>query len=213
MNALLIIGLLILNVLISVWNCYAVGTAWKDTMALGGWFNKTLLWSGIIQSGIGFSMPIIWMFGIILSLGESTVFTAVEINETTKSTFYFWYILVILPAIGSGLAIWAHAIREVYRRRDFTSFAVAGFNSFTQVHNVVSAVDNLGGTFGNVNNIFGIAFKGDKGSNFIIVLLIAIGLIIASGFIIAFSLVRHYAKKTNARIEEYGDYREFGFSR
>ncbi len=36
MEALLLAGILILNVLISIWNCYAVGTAWKDTMAMGG---------------------------------------------------------------------------------------------------------------------------------------------------------------------------------
>lgn len=44
MNELLLFLLILLNVAIATWNCYAVGTAWKDTMATGGWFNKLVLW-------------------------------------------------------------------------------------------------------------------------------------------------------------------------
>ncbi|HRY36270.1 MAG TPA: hypothetical protein P5230_00105 [Candidatus Magasanikbacteria bacterium] len=198
--------------MISVWNCYAVGIAWKDTMAFGGWFNKTLLWSGVIQSGVGFSMPIMLILGFgasfFLSSGENPMFTLEEADQILQGMFSLWYVLVIFPVLGSGLAIWAHSLREAYRRRDFGSIAVAGYNSFAQIHNMVSAANNLGGAFGNVGELFGKALdsKGGKGKDKLFILLIILVIVaIIAGFMIAFALVRHYASNTDSRIEEYGD--------
>lgn len=211
----LFICVLILNVVISVWNCYAVGTAWKDTMAFGGWFEKLLLWSGVIQSGVGFSMPIMLVLGFVasffLSSGETPMFTLEEADQILQGLFSLWYILVIFPILGSGLAIWAHSLREAYRRRDIGSFAVAGYNSFAQIHNMISAAHNLGGAFGNVGELFGkiLDTKGGKGKDKIILLLIVLVVVaIVAGFMIAFALVRHYAANAESRLEEYGDHLE-----
>lgn len=209
----LFICVLILNVVISVWNCYAVGTAWKDTMAFGGWFEKLLLWSGVIQSGVGFSMPIMLVLGFFasffLSSGETPMFTLEEADQIMQGMFSLWYVLVIFPILGSGLAIWAHSLREAYHRRDFGSIAVAGYNSFAQIHNMVSAAHNLGGAFGDVSELFGkvLDTKGGKGKDKIILLLIVLVIVaIVAGFMIAFALVRHYAANAESRLEEYGDY-------
>jgi hypothetical protein len=210
MEGLLLVGILILNVLISIWNCYAVGSAWKDTMAIGGWFNKLLLWCGIIQSGVGFSMPILigltWGAVAFLTSGEHPDLTPAEGQEMMQAVFSLWYIAVIFPILGSGLAIWAHSLREAYRRRNFSSFAVAGWNSYAQIHNTLSAINNLGGAFGNVGEFFGKAMngKGDaKGKGAILVIMIVI-LSLVAGFMIAFALVRHFANKAESRIEEFG---------
>jgi hypothetical protein len=215
MEMLLMFAVLILNVLISIWNCYAVGTAWKDTMAMGGWFNKLLLWSGVIQSGVGFSMPIMLVLGFgataYLVSGEQPMLTPEEADQMIQGMFSFWYVLVIFPILGSGLAIWAHSLRIAYQRRDFRSIAVAGYNSFAQIHNMVSAAHNLGGAFGNVGELFGkvLDTKGGKGKDKIAIFLIVLVIVaIVAGFMIAFALVRHYASKAESRIEEYGDYLE-----
>lgn len=210
MDMLLLLGILTLNVVISVWNCYAVGTAWKDVMVLGSWFHKTLLWSAIIQSGVGFSMPILLglsLGSIALLTGENGELTPAEATEMIEAIFSLWYVAVILPVLGSGLIIWAHSVRAAYKRRDFPSIANAGWNSFAQIHNIVSAVNNLGGALGNVGKFFGTALSGkgdNKGKAGILVILLVI-LALVLGFMIAFGLVRYFANNTKSRIEEYGN--------
>jgi hypothetical protein len=211
MDGLLLVGILILNVLISVWNCYAVGSAWKDTMAMGGFFNKLVLWSAVIQSGVGFSMPIFLslLFGAVwfLATGENPSMSPQEVTEVVQAATSLWYVAVIFPILGSGFAIWAHSIREAYLRRDFSSIATAGWNSFAQIHNTVSAVNNLGGALGNIGEFFGAALggRGDgKGKAAILVILIVI-LSLVLGFMIAFGLVRYFANRAESRIEQYGD--------
>lgn len=217
MDGLLLCGVLLLNVIISIWNCYAVGSAWKDTMAFGGAFEKLILWSGVIQSGVGFSMPILivlsWIATTILTGGTEPTLTPAEAQEFMQAIFSLWYVAVIFPILGSGLAITAHSIRVAYHRRDFGSIAVAGWNSFAQIHNTISAVNNLGGAFGNIGELFGKALsgKGDGKGKLAILALILVVASLASGFLITFALVRHFAKTTVSRIEEYG-YAEFGQS-
>ena len=203
MDGLLLTLLLLLNVLISVWNCYAVGTAWKDTMALGGWFEKLLLWCGIIQSGVGFSMPILLVLAYssvaYLTSGVDPTLSPAEGAEVMQAIFSLWYVAVIFPILGSGLAIWAHSVREAYKRRDFGSIAVAGWNSYAQIHNTVSAVNNLGGALGNVGSLF--KGGGDK-KGALVIAIVAIALV--GGFMIAFGLVRYFANRTQSVVEEYG---------
>jgi hypothetical protein len=207
-DALLLFLILGLNVLISIWNCYAVGSAWKDVMAVGGWFDKLLLWSGVTQSGVGFSMPILLMFTYIahafLTGGEKPNLTPQEGAEMMQAVFSLWYIAVIFPILGSGMVIWIHSLREAYRRRDFASFAVAGWNTYAQVSNTISAMENIGGAFSNVGELFSKAMsgKGDaKAKVFIIVCLLVIISLVA-GFMIAFGLVKYFSKRTVSRLEE-----------
>lgn len=211
MDGLLLILILILNVGISIWNCYAVGTAWKDTMAIGGWFNKLVLWSAVIQSGVGFSMPILLglTFGAVayLTSGTEPELTAAEGAELVQAVFSLWYIAVIFPILGSGLAIWAHSLREAYRRRDFTSIATAGWNTFAQVHNTISAINNVGGAFEVVGELFSKALSG-KGDGkgkiaILVILLVVVSLVL--GFLIAFGLVRYFASKTVSRMDQYAE--------
>jgi hypothetical protein len=53
--------------------------------------------------------------------------------------------MVLFPILGSGLAITVHSWGVFWRQRNFTNGAVAGWNSFAQVYNVVSAFENVPG--------------------------------------------------------------------
>lgn len=207
MDALLLVGILLLNVVISVWNCYAVGTAWKDTMALGGGFQKLLLWCGVIQSGVGFSMPILiaLTYGSLpfLTGGTEPKLTPVEAAEVMRAIFSLWYVAIIFPVLGSGLAITAHSIRIAYQRRDFASIAGAGWNTFAQVHNTISAVNNLGGALGDVKGLFeGLGGDGDMREKVTAFVFILVILALALGFMITFGLIRYFANHSQSRIEE-----------
>jgi hypothetical protein len=213
---LLLVGILLLNVCISVWNCYAVGTAWKDTMTMGSTFNKVVLWSAVIQSGVGFSMPILLglTFGSMafLTSGAEPYLSQQEAKEVVTAVMNLWYVAVIFPILGSGLAIWAHSLRVAYQQRDFASIATAGWNSFAQIHNTLSAINNLGGAFGNIGEFFGEALDGkdDVKTKLAILVVLLVILSLVAGFMIAFGLVRYFARNTESRIEEFANSRRRG---
>lgn len=206
MDALLLIGLLLLNVLISIWNCYAVGSTWKDTMAAGSGFDKLLLWSGAIQSGVGFSMPILVGLTVtavpFLTSGAEPTLSPEEGKAMMKAIFSLWYLAVIFPILGTGLAIWAHSIRMAYKERSIGSFAVAGWNTFAQVSNTLDALENVGPAFGTVGEFFGDALKGNgdaKGKAAILAILIVV-IALVGGFMIAFALIRMFARRAESAI-------------
>ncbi|MCA9340671.1 MAG: hypothetical protein KDA17_07175 [Candidatus Saccharibacteria bacterium] len=212
MDGLILVLVLILNVAISIWNCYAAGTAWKDTMAFGSTFDKVLLWSAAIQSGVGFSMPILLVLAYgstyFLTGGAEPTMSPAEAQEFMQAIFSLWYVAVIFPILGSGLAIWIHSIRAAFQRRDFASIATAGWNTFAQVHNTISAVENLGGALGNVGDFFGKALNskgGDgKGKAGILLILIVV-LALVAGFMITFALIRYFARTSESRLEQFAE--------
>jgi hypothetical protein len=216
MDVLLIVLILGLNVLISIWNCYAVGTSWKDVMAMGSGFEKLVLWSGVIQSGVGFSMPILLVltFGSVAYLTtngamvdgqwQTSTLTTADGETLLSGVFSPWYVAIILPILGSGFAITAHSLRAAYRRRDFASIASAGWNSFAQIHNTVGAVRNLGGAFGDIGKLFDVGSKGGDSKNKVVILaIVLVVLSIVGGFMIAFGLVKFFAARAESRLEEY----------
>lgn len=215
MEMLLLIGLLALNVAISWWNCYAVGTSWKDVMAMGNWFDKTVLWSGAIQSAVGFSMPILLVLAYgsvaVLTSGQPPYLTPEEGRQFMDGIFSLWYLAVIFPVLGSGLAIWAHSLRVAYQRRDFASIATAGWNSYAQISNTLNAYQHLGGAFNSVGKLFSGALSSkDSGKDaakakLAILAIIIVVLAIAAGVIITFTLVRYYMRTSQSRLEEYGE--------
>lgn len=207
MNELLLVGILALNIAISVWNCYAVGTAWKDVMALGSGFEKLLLWCGVIQSGVGFSMPIL----LILSFGATTyltagaepTLTAAEGAAMMQQVFSLWYVAVIFPVLGSGLAITAHSIRAAWQRRDLASIGVAGWNTFAQISNTVSAANNIGFALEDVGKLFkGAGDSGDSKGKLGAIVLLLVALSLAGGFLVAFGLVRKFSRESVSRAEQ-----------
>ncbi len=211
MSSLILFGIIVLNVLISIANCYTVGVAWKDTMTLGSKFNRLVLWSAIIQSGVGFSMPILigltWGSTQLLTMSDDPTLTTVQARQFMEWVFNLWYIAVIFPVLGTGFIIWAYSLREAYRQRDFASIATSGWNTFAQIHNSISAIENVGGAFGSVSDLFRSAlddvddWKGAVAIGAILVALISL----VGGFMIAFYLVRHFAKTSESRIEAYGN--------
>lgn len=213
MEAILLVGILILNVAISTWNCYAAGTAWKDVMAMGTGFEKLLLRSAVFQAGVGFSMPIIIVLAYAsmayLSAGEHPKVTPMQAEVFMKGVFSLWYVAIILPLLGSGCVIWIHSLREAYRRRDFASIATAGWNSFAQIHNTVSAAQNISGALGDVSTLASGAFDGDgdlKDKLFWIAVLIVV-IALVGGFSIALALTRYFSRTSESRIEAYAQER------
>lgn len=213
MELILFVGILAINTFISWANCRTVGLAWKDVMAGGSWFEKALLWCGAIQSSIGFSMLFMLPLGFgglwYMGSGAEPMITQEQAHELLKGMFSLWYILIIFPLLGSGLMIWVHSVRVAIQTRRWQDMAVAGWNTFAQISNTVSAVNNLGGAWGDVGKLFSALTSSKDGNGKAAGLVIALVILaLLGGIMLTFALIRHYASKSTSVLLEKARERE-----
>lgn len=122
------------------------------------------------------------------------------------------YLVIIFPILGSGIAITVHSWGVFWRKRNFTNGAVAGWNSFAQVYNVVSALEHVPKAFGGVSDYFG--SKDSKGSGkaavLVLVSLAVIGGVLTTWWIIKSTMRstaynRRFAYEASMPIEDRGE--------
>ena len=100
---------LLLNLGISFWNAKQAGSIWAESKGLGGWV-QVLAWCAAIQSAIGFT----YVYTVVIA------FVANSFGYLSASSlgvlFNLMYLMIILPLLGTGLAItissWIAASRE-----------------------------------------------------------------------------------------------------
>ena len=202
MSMLFVFLLVLINIGIAWWNCYAVGSVWKDTMAFGSRFEKALLYSGAVQSTAGFSIPILlvitWVTTLLLQMG-STPAPPEQIKAIWEGVMNLWYVAIIIPVVGSGFIIWGHSMREAWKNRDLVSFGVAGWNTFAQISNTISVFNNLGPAMSKVGDLF----KGSKSKDAAPLLVILIVLVaLMSSVLLTVKLIQYYAEKAPSRLVE-----------
>lgn len=183
----ILILLLALNFGISWWNCYAVGRVWEETKAVGG-FMRVLAWCGAIQSAIGFSSVIGAILGYIaFQLGYLP-------PPILKGAVSFWYVLVIIPCVSTGLIITLESWNQWWRDRSLTNLGVAGWNTFAQVHNTVGMIQNFGPALDDVGDLFEALTSSDdakaKLAGVAIFLVIAA---LAGGILLTMVLIKKYS--------------------
>jgi len=180
-----VILLLLLNIGISWWNARVAGQAWDETKALGG-FIRLVVWSAAIQSAIGFSMGFLFVFGGFAYL---VGWLPPEGVQYLSSLFY---LLIIVPVLGTGLIITIHSWIVAYRERDLLSMGVAAYNTFAQVHNTVSAFNGIGSALDKVSDMFKGGSSDDaKGKLALLVILIAVCALLA-GTLLTVHLIQKY---------------------
>ncbi|MDR6381809.1 hypothetical protein [Paraburkholderia caribensis] len=178
--------ILALNFAISWLNCWSIGGIWAESKALGGMI-RLLAWCGAIQSAIGFSS----VFGFLL--GAIAVHFHYLPPRAAAAAASLWYLLIIVPALGSGLIItiqsWIIALRE----RSLLNMGSAAWNTYAQIHNMAGAIDGIGDAFSNVVDF--LFPKDSKDSNTTLALLVIalVMLALASGVIMTAVLIKHYA--------------------
>ncbi|MCK4121387.1 hypothetical protein HFK83_03245 [Ralstonia pseudosolanacearum] len=179
----MLILLLALNFGVSWLNCWSVGGMWAESKALGG-FPRLLAWCGAIQAAIGFSSVIGAVLGAI-----AFHFGLLPAKATSQATS-LWYLLVIVPAIGSGLIITVHSWIIAFRERSILNMGTAAYNTLTQAHNMLGAFRNMGGALESVADLF--ASDDDEPSVAVLVVaLVAVAL--AGGVLLTAYLIRRYA--------------------
>lgn len=128
--------MLILNFFISWFNAWSIGKSWIEAKSNGGWA-KILAWSGAIMSAAGFT----WVYLAILSLIAQA--TGKIPNQYTNLALNLGYLALIIPVIGSGMAIAAQSWAHFWREKTFTNAGFAGWNTFAQLYNMYEATSMI----------------------------------------------------------------------
>lgn len=139
--------IILLNVGISFLNARACGQAWDESRRLGGWLHF-VTWSAFAQSAIGFSMA------YVAVLGTGLAAAGVLPPKAQAALFGLWYLAVIFPLLGTGIALTIQSWIVAYRERSLLSMGVAGWNTYAQVENVSGAMSGVSQALGMVGNVF-----------------------------------------------------------
>lgn len=180
--------ILLVNLVISFLNARSCGRMWAESKAIGGWIH-VLTWCGAIQSAIGFTT--VWSFFI------GTVAYLVGYLNSSMISFYssFLYVLIILPAIGTGILITIESWIQFFREKSLLNLGTAGWNSFAEIYNIYHAVNSFGDAFSIVKDGFSELFDSDSdndASPILLVILLAVFSLFA-GIMTTYWIVQRYA--------------------
>ncbi len=126
---MLFLLVILLNVAISWWNARIVGLSWNYT---AGW-QRFLAWCGVVQSAVGFTMA----YAVVLA--GIAIATHNAPQHFVKYLSDIVYLGLVIPAIGTGIAITIESIRIAFRQGGFANSAVATYNTLAEASNIWSA--------------------------------------------------------------------------
>ena len=183
---LLLIGVMILNVVISFINARNVGRIWAESRAVGGWI-RLLAWAGAIQSAVGLT----YVYGILVSyIAVSAGYLPPQMFSALMSLIYLF---IIIPAIGSGIIITIQSWINFSRDKSLMNLGVAGWNTFAQAYNTYNAVQSFGPALSSVQESLGGLFDGDSDSdNSTARVLLLAAIILLAGVLTTSVIIRRY---------------------
>lgn len=189
MELLFIVGLLALNAVISWWNCKVTGGIWVEARQMGG-FMRVMAWCGAVQAAVGFSSV------LIFTMAFAAFAFGYLPKEYASAAISLWYLLIIVPAIGTGLIITVQSLVNAWRERNIANMGVAAWNTFASGMNVYNALDGIPSAWEAVSSVLGGDSKGKKDDSKAALLILLVVVAIAGGILITMGLIRHYAAQT-----------------
>lgn len=179
--------LFLLNFGISWLNAWGVGRTWEESKEAGG-FTHFVTWCAAIMSGCGFS----WCYLFVLAFLAGTIpyhGHPLLAAKYVQGMLELGYVVIILPIVGSGLGITISSWRDFARRRDLLSGGVAAYNTYAQIHNVVSMIQVMPGILGDLGKLF----DDDSDNKSIMLMIFLVVLALIGGFMTTFAIVKHTA--------------------
>ena len=183
----MLVLLVLLNLGISFWNARQAGMAWSESKGVGGWI-RVIVWCAAIQAAVGFTSA----YAIILG-GLAYQFGYLP-PQALQFMMSLTYVLIIVPALGSGLAITIHSWIAFAREKSLMNLGMAGWNTFAQAYNMYNAYQSFGPALSNVMDNVGSIFSGDgdsDSSSARVMLLVAIAVL--GGLLTTMVIVQRYA--------------------
>jgi hypothetical protein len=177
--------ILIINLVISYFNATSVGSIWFESKVIGGW-SRILAYCGAIMSACGFS----YVYAIVIG-GICYLFGVLTI-ESFNAMLSLVYIFIIIPVIGTGIAITVNSLIVAYHRRTWTNMGIAAWNVLAQASNMYSAITTIPSALKSVGEIFKGGGNKDSLQVKLIILIAAFSLF--GGIITTIYIVRKTAK-------------------
>lgn len=190
MSLVFVFLIMLLNFGISWFNAWGCGISWADSKAIGG-FSRIVVWSAAVMSMCGFTSVYVVVLGLgCLGLG---VFDQAQFGAAMDLS----YLLIVPPIIGSGVVLTIHSYMVWYRERGILNLGVAGWNTFAQVHNTMSAIRTMPAVVGRLGDFFGSKGKKDKG--LVVVAIVILALI--GGYLTTMAIINSTARKYAAKVK------------
>lgn len=182
MQYLLLLVLLIVNSVISALNAYGAGASYSEAKAIGGW-TRTVNIAALVMAAVGWSWVILTIETmVVVTLGYLT-------PEEGEAMFSLGYLIMIVPLIGSGFALWVNSLIRAYQTRRLGDIGVAGWNTFAQVHNIYSAAKHAPGAVESVVKVFGSLGKSKGGRQLVLIILLVV-VALGGGVLITIAIAR-----------------------
>jgi hypothetical protein len=111
-----------------------------------------------------------------------------------RGALSLWYVLVIIPALGTGFFLTIESWIVAFRERSLLSIGTVSWNTFAQVDNTAGAYTGFGDALGDIGKLFD-SDDEDHGASYL-VLLVVVGLVtvaLAGGVLLTYMLIRMYA--------------------
>lgn len=141
--------LVLLNLVISSLNAWSTGRSWFEAKTVGG-LARFMAWMGAIMSACGFT----WCYAVVVvTIMGPSGFHKLK-PEQVKIVFELAYLAILLPIIGSGLAITIQSWAYAWKTRRLGDIAVGGWNGFAQIYNITTAVREVPGIFEHLGKFF-----------------------------------------------------------
>lgn len=203
-----ILVLLVANFLISWANAHYCGRYWSESKVTGGYFRFHVI-IGYIMAIAGFTM----VYGYILLLLAPYVvplipqFKDVDVYALMQLASDLIYLLVAATVIPIGFFIWFNSLATFWKRKTLGNALTAGWNTYAQVHNMVSASKEVPSALGRViKALFG--GKGKKKSDTMLVMLAIFIVILAvcSGYFTASAIMKKADREYDALASQSNHY-------
>lgn len=202
MAVLLLVLALALNFMISWANASYVGRYWSESKEVGGSFRVYIV-VGYIMAIAGFTM----VYSYILLLVSPVFLQMAKVDQDTILMFEqlssdLIYIFCVVTMIPTGFYIWIRSLKNFWEQKTLSSGLTAGWNSFAQIHNTVSAARNAPSALERIGkSLFG--GKSKKKGNTIVILCAIFVLILAifGGYFTASAIM----KKADREYDMFAD--------
>jgi len=130
----MVLLLLLLNFGISVFNSIVTGASWLEAKAAGG-AARFMAWMGAVMAACGFT----WCYLVVLAfLAGPDGFNRLP-PKYLAGMLSLGYLTIVVPLVGSGIAITMQSWAHFWRRRTFGSGAVAAYNTAAEAYNIYEA--------------------------------------------------------------------------
>jgi len=195
----MIVLMWILNFAISWANAWGCGKTWNETRHSGG-VPHFMNWMGAIMSACGFS----WCYMVVIANAAAAITVDGENGAPAHALLppvvadgvtSLVYLAIILPVLGSGIAITVHAWGVAYRERNLGSAAVAAYDTWAQVYNMRGAMRYVPEAAGNVSSIFS-SDSDDSDGNWGLLVLALAAAVLVGGVLTTRAIVRSTARST-----------------